>query len=754
MRSVPRLIPLLLLLLAVSVGASTNSPIDATLSFKLLPDSAFVLNSRLNSPDTLANIPFQVKWTVDTNVSTLQVLQTRVYYNSSLLTFVRGYKDTANWAGASVQFTDAGTYVDVFMEGGTGYLPTSFTTYAHLVFRIKCQADNAHDTLTFDGNASNNSATRYNGGAIQRSPGSYSNAAAVMLPYIYSMTLGNVTTSSSTDGYVRVPIYANHNFRLYYWYETIHYDTTKLQYMSLDSINVMPTQYFYDDTEEDFPNVRLTIFDNSSHSEMPYRRIGILKFRVKCTQTRPIRDSIYALTTEGSSDLVVWPCYSIAGVGTLTPGIVTIADSAILSGKPSSSTNAVGKTQDTLAYSIQLVNTYVAGYGYNPAVSDSGIVVNFDTKSTRLTVRAQNTLDSIGSLHYLDPGITGGGARVQVVQQWNNTTPADRARDASLSPTTLFRAKLSWNPGGSYVPSWDTQYVYPQFVDTIQALNARFTRVHDTLGCFVAKHVGNPAWLSYGTVSPVKIRMGRFTTGGYYSARCSNGIYSFMQKLYLKTNWFPTGTQDTVCGFRVIVTPPSGKTLSVSVTSGYDIQDSAFSTGAHLIKRESTSSYHGLPSDSVIAQIRVSNVVCNTDCGVKIDSAQYSEIRSLRGQEYVAAPVSSGATLTNCANIQCSYNGKPETDVDGQLPRVFSLDQNYPNPFNPVTRINLNLPVASEWNITIYNLSGQVVKEFNGQSPAGQVSVTWDAGQFASGVYFYKAVAGDFVATRKMILLK
>lgn len=88
------------------------------------------------------------------------------------------------------------------------------------------------------------------------------------------------------------------------------------------------------------------------------------------------------------------------------------------------------------------------------------------------------------------------------------------------------------------------------------------------------------------------------------------------------------------------------------------------------------------------------------------------------------------------------------------VPTEFGLSQNYPNPFNPTTTIELALPVASDWSVSIYNVSGQRVAAFSGYSPAGVVTVNWDAANIASGLYFYKAEAGAFSATKKMVLLK
>jgi hypothetical protein len=86
-------------------------------------------------------------------------------------------------------------------------------------------------------------------------------------------------------------------------------------------------------------------------------------------------------------------------------------------------------------------------------------------------------------------------------------------------------------------------------------------------------------------------------------------------------------------------------------------------------------------------------------------------------------------------------------------PTAFALLQNYPNPFNAGTQIRFALPVASDWSVGIYNVAGQLVKEFKGASEAGMVSLQWDANT-ASGIYFYKLTAGDFTDTKKMVLMK
>ncbi len=85
----------------------------------------------------------------------------------------------------------------------------------------------------------------------------------------------------------------------------------------------------------------------------------------------------------------------------------------------------------------------------------------------------------------------------------------------------------------------------------------------------------------------------------------------------------------------------------------------------------------------------------------------------------------------------------------------FQLLQNYPNPFNPVTEISYVLPRQADVVLEVYNSVGQKVATLvNGKQSAGHKSVQWNAGNFASGVYYYKLKVADKEKIRKMILMK
>ncbi|UCD20245.1 MAG: T9SS type A sorting domain-containing protein, partial [candidate division WOR-3 bacterium] len=102
-------------------------------------------------------------------------------------------------------------------------------------------------------------------------------------------------------------------------------------------------------------------------------------------------------------------------------------------------------------------------------------------------------------------------------------------------------------------------------------------------------------------------------------------------------------------------------------------------------------------------------------------------------------------------------------DVTGDetsVPSASFLAQNVPNPFNPTTTIRFGLPRAVHVKLSVYNVKGELISTiFNQHMTEGRKEITWTAkdsrGQtVSSGIYFYRLVAGDFVQTKKMVLLR
>ena len=100
-------------------------------------------------------------------------------------------------------------------------------------------------------------------------------------------------------------------------------------------------------------------------------------------------------------------------------------------------------------------------------------------------------------------------------------------------------------------------------------------------------------------------------------------------------------------------------------------------------------------------------------------------------------------------------NSQYEVSVDLPLAASFRLSDAYPNPFNPVTTMTLTMPMAGDMKVEVYNLLGQVVATLaSGYMEARTYTLTWDASEASSGVYFVQAEAEGFVTTQKLMLVK
>ncbi|MHA2101430.1 MAG: T9SS type A sorting domain-containing protein, partial [Candidatus Kariarchaeaceae archaeon] len=89
------------------------------------------------------------------------------------------------------------------------------------------------------------------------------------------------------------------------------------------------------------------------------------------------------------------------------------------------------------------------------------------------------------------------------------------------------------------------------------------------------------------------------------------------------------------------------------------------------------------------------------------------------------------------------------------IPKLYSLSQNYPNPFNPSTIIKYQIPQLSFVTIKVYDVLGsEIITLVNEEKPLGSYEVEFNAANLPSGIYFYRLQAGNFVETKKMVLMK
>ena len=157
------------------------------------------------------------------------------------------------------------------------------------------------------------------------------------------------------------------------------------------------------------------------------------------------------------------------------------------------------------------------------------------------------------------------------------------------------------------------------------------------------------------------------------------------------------------------------------------------------------------PSKSFLLFVGTS---CGGGSGNYIRQAPLSNIRrvwSVGGPPYT--PYNGGDSLV----VNFGVDVQPVSGVINPniKPHTYKLYQNYPNPFNPATNIKFDIHKTSATNLIIYDALGREVATLvNEELKAGSYQTYWDGSNYTSGVYFYTLQAGDYIETKKMLLLK
>jgi len=208
-----------------------------------------------------------------------------------------------------------------------------------------------------------------------------------------------------------------------------------------------------------------------------------------------------------------------------------------------------------------------------------------------------------------------------------------------------------------------------------------------------------------------------------------------------------------------LFTLDAGATLATSNTGGIDSTIQAtvdslvtLSQGASFTFNGTTAQITGLLMPDTLLGLTIDN-----SAGVAL-----SQPTSINGVLRLMAGVFDNTIpFTLGPNGSISYEGGSLLiplgidDHSSELPKVFALYQNYPNPFNPTTTIRYDIPKVSDVTITIYNALGQKVVELvNGQHSAGAYKAIWNAKGFASGIYYYRIIADNFISVQKLVLMK
>ena len=148
--------------------------------------------------------------------------------------------------------------------------------------------------------------------------------------------------------------------------------------------------------------------------------------------------------------------------------------------------------------------------------------------------------------------------------------------------------------------------------------------------------------------------------------------------------------------------------------------------------------------------------ICNPNSSVET-TVSFDATELDTGDYYSTLRIFSNDPFHPQVNIPVHMLVSTLTGIENEftLPTEFSLEQNFPNPFNPLTTIKYAIKELASVKLILYDILGREVEVLvNEEQDAGYYKVNFNAGRLASGIYFYRLQAGDFVETKKMVLLK
>jgi bacillolysin len=323
----------------------------------------------------------------------------------------------------------------------------------------------------------------------------------------------------------------------------------------------------------------------------------------------------------------------------------------------------------------------------------------------------------------------------------------------------------------SVIGHWKAGQIWYRCLTTYLTSNASFTDLR--LGCLnSAKDLYGASSTEYTTVD-----------NGFTAVGITSQSYSLLDLVY--DDGTPgTSVYENAANWELALkfTVPTSNTQVQSV-SIYIMGDANNGNGHFTLKMYGSNS-NGLPGTSLLTpysyippavgwqDFTITGLTVTKDFFVSAlyDGTNWAEIGADsppgNGRAYEYDPTTSTwSNLTGTNNYTIFMRAKvksfvTDVEIDSRIPDKFEVSQNYPNPFNPSTTIKYALPQNTPVSMIVYDINGNQVAELvNNPQNAGTYSVTWNGKNdngvsVASGIYYCRTIAGDYIKTNKMILMK
>ena len=205
-----------------------------------------------------------------------------------------------------------------------------------------------------------------------------------------------------------------------------------------------------------------------------------------------------------------------------------------------------------------------------------------------------------------------------------------------------------------------------------------------------------------------------------------------------------------------LFTLSSGGTIATAHPDG--VAGAIQTTGEITLDEGGSFTFNGSSAQvtSTLMPIVVDNLTIDNEAGVELsqETTINGVLRLVAGQFDNTIPFalgSEGSISVEGGSLVVAVS----SEKTAEIPTEFKLRQNYPNPFNPSTVIGYDIKERTEVSVAVYDVTGrEVIELVRGSHAAGTYQVEWNAAGVASGVYYYQIRAGDFSATRSLLLVK
>lgn len=303
----------------------------------------------------------------------------------------------------------------------------------------------------------------------------------------------------------------------------------------------------------------------------------------------------------------------------------------------------------------------------------------------------------------------------------------------------ILERKPVYNNGiAGLVKDYNTNNPVPAIISVFRLDNGRFKPVKttrtDSLGNYLIENLIPGNYIVFA-------RPGLPYLPGYYKADTVALRWKDADTVVVDANGIVSNIN-----INLIVKPDTGFARisgSVKTISGEPVN------GANILVYNLNGQVVAYATTSNNGQYEVENIVAG-DYTLIVDATDYENvnINNIVSLNYSTNPSAQKDLLVSPA-------GTTSVNQGSNIPTGYSLLQNYPNPFNPVTQIKFTIPEKSYVKLSVYNLIGQKVADLiNSELNAGEYTVTFNANGLSSGVYIYRLESGNFVSTKKMILMK